>query len=57
MDRLQETRKPTEFGSIHGFRFFFALVAADVSPEGASVHPAKGEALVRRPHQNPFFCR
>jgi hypothetical protein len=25
---------------------FVALMAADVSPEGAAVHPAKGEALV-----------
>ena len=36
-------------------RFCSALVAADVSPEGASVRPAKGEALVQRPHQNPFL--
>ena len=27
----------------------------DVSPEGASVPPAKGEALVQRLHQNPFL--
>ena len=32
--------------SIHGARFCSALVAANVSPKGASVHPAKGEALV-----------
>ena len=44
-----------DFGSIHVARFCSALVAADVSPEGASVRPAKGEALVQRPHQNPFL--
>ncbi len=30
-------------------------MAADVSPEGAPVRPAKGGALVRRPHQIPFL--
>ncbi len=30
-------------------------MAADVSPEGASVRPAKGEALVQRPHETPFL--
>ena len=28
--------------------------AADVSPKGASVRPAKGEALVQRCHQKTF---
>ena len=31
--------------------------AVDVSPEGASVRPAKGEALVQRPHQTLFCFR
>jgi hypothetical protein len=46
--------KVVDFGSLHGARFCPALVAAAASPEGASVHPAKGEVLVQRPHHNPF---
>ena len=47
--------KLVDVGSIHGARFCSVLVATNVSPEGASVHPAKGEALVRRPHHKPLF--
>ena len=48
-------QKPVDVGSIHVARFCSVPVAADVSPEGASVRPAKGEALVQRPHHNPFL--
>ena len=41
-------QKVVDFGSIPVLRFCSALVAADVGPEGASLHPAKGKALVRR---------
>ena len=34
---------------------YAAREAVDVSPEGASVRPAKGEALVQRPHQTLFL--